>query len=95
MQTRNVFAGPYLERVSHLRTDPAWFADALSDARSRVVPMWDSRSLIGDGPAAVLLELSEVPAEHRNGERLILLGRFGGAPMFAYEIEGAQSAAVP
>ena len=74
---------------------PAWFDDALSDARSRVVPLWDTRSLITDGPAAVLLELSEIPAERRNSESLILLGRFGGAPMFAYEIEGAESAAVP
>jgi len=95
MQTRNVFAGPYLERVSHRRTDPAWFDDALSDARSRVVPICESRSLIADGPAAVLLELSEIPAERRNSKNLILLGRFGGAPMFAYEIEGADSAAVP
>jgi NAD+ diphosphatase len=57
--------------------------------------MWNSRSLIADGRAAVLLELSEIPAEHRNSDRLILLGRFGGAPMFAYEIEGAESGAVP
>jgi NAD+ diphosphatase len=95
MQTRNVFAGPYLERVSHLRSDPAWFDDALSDARSRVVPMWDLRSLITEGPAAALLELADIPADHRNSERLILLGKFGGAPMFAYEIEGAESGAVP
>ncbi len=95
MQTRNVFAGPYLERVSHLRTDPAWFDDALSDARSRVVPLWDSRSLIADGPAAVLLELSQIPAERRNSDSLILLGRFDGAPMFAYEVEGPEPAAVP
>jgi NAD+ diphosphatase len=78
-----------------LRTDPAWFDDALSDARSRIVPLWDSRSLIADGPAAVLLELSGIPAERRNSESLILLGRFGGAPIFAYEIEDAESAAVP
>jgi NAD+ diphosphatase len=95
MQTRNVFAGPYLERVSHLRTDPAWFDAALADAKSRVVPIWNSRSLIADGRAAVLLELSEIPAEHRNSDSLILLGRFGGAPMFAYEIEGAECGAVP
>jgi NAD+ diphosphatase len=95
MQTSNVFAGPYLERVSHLRTDPAWFEESLSDARSRVVPIWDLRSLIADGPAAVLLELSEIPPERRNRESLILLGRFGGAPLFAYEIEGAESGAVP
>jgi NAD+ diphosphatase len=94
MQTSNVFAGPYLERVSHLRTDPAWFDEALADPRSRVVPMWDSRSLISDGPTAVLLELSEIPASARNRESLILLGHFGGAPVFAYEIENAESAAV-
>jgi len=98
MQTRNVFAGPYLERVSHLRTDPAWFDQALADARSRVVPMWDTRSLIrglsDEGPTAVLLELSEIPAERRNRESLILLGRFNGAPLFAYEIEG-EPASVP
>jgi hypothetical protein len=52
-----VFAGPYLERVSHLRADPAWFDDALADARSRVVPMWDSRSLIAEGPSAALPSL--------------------------------------
>jgi NAD+ diphosphatase len=95
MQTRNVFAGPYLERVSHLRDDPAWFDNALADARSRVVPMWNSRSLITEGPAAALLELREIPADHRNRENLILLGRFGGAPMFAYEIDGIESGAVP
>jgi NAD+ diphosphatase len=95
MQTRNVFAGPYLERVSHLRTDPAWFDDALADSSSRVVPMWDSRSLIADGPTAVLLELSEIPADRRNREHLILLGRFGGAPMFAYELEGSEAGPVP
>jgi NAD+ diphosphatase len=95
MQTRNVFAGPYLERVSHLRADPAWFDSALADARSRVVPMWDSRSLIAEGPTAALLELREIPADHRNRESLILLGRFGGAPMFAYEMDGVESGAVP
>ena len=94
MQTRNVFAGPYLERVSHLRVDPAWFDEALADPRSRVVPMWDSRSLITDGSAAVLLGLGEVPADRRNRENLILLGRFNGAPLFAYEIEG-EPAPVP
>jgi NAD+ diphosphatase len=84
MPTRNVFSGPYLERDSHRRADPQWFDEALSDARSRVVPMWDARSLITDGPAAALLTLSEIPAERRNRESLILLGRFGGAPLFVY-----------
>jgi hypothetical protein len=49
MQSRNVFAGPYLERAAHLRSDPAWFENALADPRSRVVPVWNSRSLVADG----------------------------------------------
>jgi hypothetical protein len=93
MQTKNVFAGPYLERVSHLRADPAWFDDALADARSRVVPMWDSRSLVADGPIAVLLELSEIPADRRNrGERTAIAG--GAAPRPCRE-EPAMCSCVP
>ncbi len=90
-----------------MRTDPAWFDDALADSRSRVVPIWDSRNLITDAaladgdasepgsPRMGLLELSQIPADHRNEATLVLLGRFGGAPIFAYEIEGAESPAAP
>jgi NAD+ diphosphatase len=97
MPTRNVFAGPYLERGGHLRSDPAWFDAALSDASSRVVPVWNSRNLIagGDSPRAALLELGEIPAENRSSNELILLGRFDGANLFAYEIENVEPPATP
>jgi NAD+ diphosphatase len=100
MRERNVFAGPYLERAAHLRADPAWLEAALLDPRSRAVPVWNSRSLILEaepagadgsntaGIRAALLELERIPAERRNAEELILLGRFGEAHVFAYEIEG-------
>jgi len=97
MQTRNVFAGPYLERASHLRADPSWFDSALADASSRVVPVWNSRSLIlgGEAPRAVLLGLSDIPPSSRNSGDLVLLGRFGGSNLFAYEIESAEPPAAP
>src|ERR1700721_3626731 len=97
MQTRNVCAGPSLERAGHLRSDPVWFDEALADARSRVVPVWNSRSLIagGDSPGAALLELGEIPAVSRNSNDLILLGRFDGANLFAYEIESLEPPAAP
>src|SRR5579859_700421 len=97
MQTRNVFAGPYLERASHLRTDSAWFESALADPSSRAVAVWNSRSLIaaGDSPRAALLGLDEIPAASRNSTDLILLGRFNGAYLFAYEFTGAEPPAVP
>ena len=97
MQPRNVFAGPYVERAGHLRSDPAWFDAALADASSRVVPVWNSRNLIagGDSPRAALLELGEIPAGRRNSNDLILLGRFEGANLFAYEIEDLEPPAAP
>jgi NAD+ diphosphatase len=92
MQQRNIFAGPYLDRAAHLRQDPAWFAAALADERSRAIPLWNSRSLIseGDSPHAVYLELSRIPPERHNNADLILLGRFGGISYFTYEIESVE-----
>jgi NAD+ diphosphatase len=92
MQPRNILAGPYLDRAAHLRKDPAWFATALADERSRVLPVWNSRNLIAEGeaPRAALLELSAVPEERRNGNELILLGRFRDSDVFAYELESLE-----
>ncbi len=91
MQPRNTLAGPYLDRASHLRSDPAWFADALASERSRYLPVWNSRNLIeGEPPHAALLDLSTVPDERRNANDLILLGRFGDIDIFACEIESVE-----
>ena len=80
MQRRNVFAGPYVDRAAHLRRDSAWFASALADANSRVVPVWNSRSLIayGDEPRAAFLAFDEIPPERRSVDTLVLLGRVNG-----------------
>jgi len=75
-----------------LREDAAWFAGALADSSSRVVPVWNSRSLIagGDGPRAAFLELAEIPQIQSNAEALVLLGRIDEASFFAYEIESVE-----
>jgi len=97
MQRRNVLAGPYLDRASHLRPDPAWFAAALTDPESRVLPIWDSRSLVTDGeaPRAAFFALTDLPAASRDGSGLILLGRFGERNIFAYELDGAEPPPAP
>src|SRR6185312_11773311 len=97
MQQMNIFAGPYLDRASHLRQDPAWFAAALADERSRAIPVWNSRTLVaeGDAPRAVYLPLSEVPPARRNGEDLILLGRFDGIDYFTYDIDSVEAPPLP
>jgi NAD+ diphosphatase len=92
VQTRNVFAGPYLDRAAHLRQDPAWFAAALADANSRALPLWNSRSLIADGdePRAQFIGLDEIPRELCGADDLILLGRVNQAAIFAFEFESSE-----
>jgi NAD+ diphosphatase len=93
MQPRNILSGPYLDRAAHLRKDPAWFANALADERSRVLPVWNSRNLIveGEAPRAALLELSAIPEQLRSGNELILLGRFRDSEVFACEVEALEA----
>src|SRR3984893_2964720 len=97
MQQRNIFAGPYLDRAAHLRQDPAWFAAALANERSRAIPVWNSRNLIAedDGPRAAYLELTHIPSERRTSADLILLGRIGDTNYFTYEIESIEPPPLP
>src|SRR6266404_5982958 len=92
MPRRNVFAGPYLDRASHLRQDEAWFASALADAGSRVVPVWTSRNLIAQGetPRAAFPTLGEIMDGRPDPDALVLLGRVEETNFFAYEIEGVE-----
>jgi NAD+ diphosphatase len=92
MHRINVLAGPYMDRAAHLRKDPAWFENALADEGSRSLPVWKSRSLIveGEAPRAALIELSQIPEERRNLNDLILLGRFDGIDIFAFEVESLE-----
>ena len=90
MERRHVFAGPYLDRATHLRADAAFIAAALQGERSRAAPVWKSRSLIagGEAPAAALLELGLLPPAARSPDRLIFLGLVGGHPCFACDLDG-------
>jgi len=83
----NVFAGPYLDRVAHLRKDPAWVEDALHSERARIVPVHDSRNLLRrdtEGMSAVFLDPArlavDAPAEP------VLLGEFQQTVYFALEL---------
>src|ERR1700733_276686 len=93
MQPRNILSGPYLDRSGQSRDDPAWFASALADPRSRYLPVWNSRNLIGgDPPPPAMLPLDSIPQDRLNPKDLILLGRFAGTNVFAYEITGTEPA---
>lgn len=92
-----MFAGPYLDRTAHRRHDPAWFEAALSDPGSRVLAVWNSRSLITEGaaPRAAFLEVSAVARAGPPGEDLILLGHAAEAHWFAYEFPADEQPHAP
>jgi NAD+ diphosphatase len=95
MRSRNVFSGPYLDRASHLRQSGEWYAEALANARSRVVPVWNSRSLFAEGePRAVFVGIDAVPEDRRSAEDLILLGRVDETSYFTYEYESIEPPAL-
>jgi NAD+ diphosphatase len=91
MERTHVFAGPYLDRSTHLRDDPAALETARADARCRVIPVWNTRSLVvaGDPPRAALLEMTRLPRPMRDADQLIFLGQSGEAAYFAVALEGA------
>lgn len=86
-----------MDRAAHLRQDEAWFARALADANSRIIPVWNSRSLVtGETRSrAAFLALGEIPDERRSLDNLILLGETDSGSVFAYEIESLAQPAVP
>jgi NAD+ diphosphatase len=89
VRTPNVFAGPYLDRIAHLRKDAAWVASALADPATLIVPLWQTRNLVRRGERSSSAAFIEITHELRNtlpdGE-LVLLGRFHGRAVFAVEI---------
>ena len=91
----NPFAGGGLDRATHLRGDPGWISDRLSDPSSRVVPVWRERSLVArtagevgtetgdaaDGTAytPVLLPPAAFASDLEPPEEWIFLGLEGGS----------------
>jgi NAD+ diphosphatase len=94
----NVFAGPYLDRVAHLRRDAEFLASALRDPEAILVPVWQSRSLLrreAQGWSAGLIELRGEFRLAVPDDSLVLLGRFHGHTCFAAEIDVEPVPALP
>ncbi len=96
----NPFAGGGLDRATHLRADPRWLSERLSDPTSRVVPVWRERSLVSqtardvaamaDGLAyePVLLPPDAAASVSGPSEEWIFLGLEGGLALFAADVPG-------
>jgi NAD+ diphosphatase len=89
----NVFSGPYLDRIAHLRKDTAFVAAAWGSGAARIVAVHDSRLLIqrsADGWSPHFLEPG-----HLEGlslpEAPVLLGRYEDCVYFAVECTAPES----
>jgi len=91
LRTPNVFSGPYLDRLAHLRRDADFLAAALHDPGTLLVPLWQARSLVrgdGRGRAAAFVEATHELRRSLPEDELVLLGRFRGSVCFAAELRG-------
>ena len=84
----NVYAGVPLDRAAHRRKDPEWLSAALAAPQTRIVPVWQARTLVAgpaEAPRAVLLPAG--PQWGRGGAGdLVLLGVMGKAAVFAADL---------
>lgn len=84
----NYLAGPYVQRLAHLRKDEARLRAALADPLTLFVPVWRTHSLIVRGD--VQLTAGFITGAARLGavdlSQLTLLGEFHGQLAFAVEL---------
>jgi len=84
----NYLAGPYVQRLAHLRKDEARLRAALADPRTLFVPVWRTHSLVT--LAAQSVTAGFITGTQQLGavdlSQLTLLGEFRGQLAFAVEL---------
>ncbi len=81
----NVYAHGSIDRAAHRRKDSDWLIAARTAPESRVMPVWQARSLIigsEETPRAALLPA----ASHWDEAELLLLGLYDGAAVFTVDL---------
>jgi NAD+ diphosphatase len=90
----NLFAGQYLDRLAHRRTEAEWLAEALRNPATLIVPFLNGHNLIslsGDSGAAWFLDRSIVT----ESSDPIFLGEFRQRPCFAVDISATRIELAP
>jgi NAD+ diphosphatase len=91
----NYLAGPYMERLAHLRKDEARLRAALSDPQTFFVPLWRTQNLISRAASNFAAEFLRgfSDFETLRGEP-ILLGEFRSQLCFAIELPDTEPPAL-
>jgi NAD+ diphosphatase len=98
VRTPNVFSGPYVDRLAHLRRDADFLAAARRDPEALLVAVWQSRSLVRRderGRRAFFVEATHELRRTLADDDLVLLGRFRGRVCFAVEFGGEPAPEIP
>jgi len=85
----NVFAGPYLDRIAHLRKDAQFVRSAATGDSARIVVVHDSRLLLrrtDAGWSPVFLAATHAERLALQPDDLVLLGRSADQIFFAIEV---------
>ncbi|MGA9573405.1 MAG: NAD(+) diphosphatase [Lysobacterales bacterium] len=93
---RNQFTAVRLNRETELRDDAQWVSKTLLDTRTRLVPLWRSRSLLertSDGTVAIYLSPDELEQPDRI-QPPTLLGNDGKREYFAVSVTDQQKDAI-
>ena len=86
----NTFAGNPLDRVGDLRADPVWLAEQEAHPEALSMVMWEGKVLLEEGPDGPRLAWIALPhARDLVADRLLFLGLWKSAPVFAIEFEAS------
>lgn len=84
----NPLAGPYLERIAHLRKDAARLRAALADPATLIVPVWRTQSIVVARDESLSAHFIEGAATIAGADAsdFVLLGEFRERVCFAVEV---------
>ncbi|MBN43775.1 MAG: NAD(+) diphosphatase [Alphaproteobacteria bacterium] len=85
---QNFYSSNFLDRVSHLRNDMEWLAEQMSDATSRLLPVWQQHNMVisGETVSAATLEVQHCEALCSEDAEPILLGLVDGTAYFTLDV---------
>lgn len=87
------YSGRWLDRASSQRRDPRWIAATLARPRSRVIPLWRDRCMVGVDRRTPIELVTPAAAEVLDAASdVVFLGLDGEEGVFAADLSGREEA---